>query len=79
MPYYTVRHLTERVEELPCLVQIEDECAAMYFNIVHGAKHRRRFTTTRHGKPCVDYMLIARDIQPQGLAPEREVALFELI
>jgi hypothetical protein len=78
MPYYLVRHLAEQLEEVPCLVQLEDECAAMYFNIVHGASHRRRFTTAQHGKPCADYLLIARDIQPQGLAAEREIALFEL-
>lgn len=78
MPYYLVRHLAEQIEEVPCLVQLEDECAAMYFNIVHGARHRRRFTTAEHGKPCVDYLLIARDIKSQGLTAEREIALFEL-
>ena len=50
----------------------------MYFNVIHGARHRRRFTTTGQGKPCEDYLLIARDIKPQGHTEEREIALFEL-
>ena len=78
MPYYLVRHLAGQFEELPCLVQLEDECAAMYFNVIHGAKIRRRFTTTESGKPCEDYLLVARDIKPEGLTGEREIALFEL-
>jgi hypothetical protein len=78
MPYYLVRHLAGSFEEVPCLVQLEDECAAMYFNVIHGAKIRRRFTTTESGKPCEDYLLVARDIKPEGLTGEREIALFEL-
>jgi hypothetical protein len=79
MPYYLVRHLAGQFEELPCLVQLEDECAAMYFNIVHGAKLRKQFTTTVSGKPCADYLLLAQDIKPRGLTEEREIALFELM
>ena len=41
IPLYTVRHLAEELEELSCFRQLEDESAAMYFNIVHGAKLRR--------------------------------------
>jgi hypothetical protein len=78
MPYYLVRHLAGEFEEVPCLMQLEDECAAMYFNVIHGAKIRRRFTTTESGKPCEDYLLVARDIKPEGLTGEREIALFEL-
>ena len=78
MPYYLVRHLAKQLEEVPCLVQLEDECAAMYFNIVHGARYRKRFTTATRGEPCADYLLIARDIQSRGLGAEREIALFEL-
>jgi hypothetical protein len=78
MPYYVVRHLEGQFQELPCLVQLEDECAAMYFNIIHGKKIRRRFTTVDCGKPCQDYLLVARDIKLQGLGEEREIALFEM-
>jgi hypothetical protein len=78
MPYYLVRHLAGEFEEVPCLMQLEDECAAMYFNVIHGAKIRRRFTTTESGKPCEDYLLVARDIKPEGPTGEREIALFEL-
>ena len=78
MPYYLVRHVAGQFEELPCLVQLEDECAAMYFNIIHGPKLRRRFTTAESDKPCEDYLLVARDILPQGLAEDREIALFEV-
>jgi hypothetical protein len=78
MPYYLVRHLAGSFEEVPCLVQLEDECAAMYFNVIHGAKIRRRFTTAESGKLCEDYLLVARDIKPEGLTGEREIALFEL-
>jgi hypothetical protein len=78
MPYYLVRHLAGPFEEVPCLVQLEDECAAMYFNIIHGAKIRRLFTTAESGRPCEDYLLVARDIKPEGLTEEREIALFEL-
>jgi hypothetical protein len=78
MPYYFVRHLAERFEELPCLVQLEDECAAMYFNIIHGTKIRRHFTTAESGQPCQDYLLVARDIKPEGLTEDREIVLFEI-
>jgi hypothetical protein len=78
MPHYLVRHLAGQSEEMPCLVQLEDECAAMYFNIVHSAKTRRRFTTAASGKLCEDYLLVARDIKPQGLIEDREIALFEM-
>jgi hypothetical protein len=78
MPYYLVRHLAGSFEEVPCLVQLEDECAAMYFNVIHGAKIRRRFTTAESGKLCEDYLLVARDIKAEGLTGEREIALFEL-
>jgi hypothetical protein len=49
-----------------------------YFNIIHGKKIRRRFTTVDCGKPCQDYLLVARDIKLQGLGEEREIALFEM-
>jgi hypothetical protein len=78
MPLYAVRDLAGRFEELPCLVQLEDEGAAMYFNIVHGAKLRRRFTTENNNRPCQDYLLVARDVDALGLTAEREIALFEL-
>ena len=78
MPYYLVRHVAGQREELPCLIQLEDENAAMYFNIIHGAKHRRRFTTAENGKRCADYLLMARDIKPRGMTAERQIALFEL-
>ena len=79
MPYYLVRHLVGQFEELPCLIQLEDENAAMYFNIIHGARIRRRFTTKTTGKPSEEFRLVARDIKPKGLIEEREIALFELI
>jgi len=78
MPYYLVRHLAGQFEDVPCLVPLEDECAAMYFNVIHGARHRRRFTTTKSGETCEDYRLVAMDIKPEGLTGEREIALFEL-
>ena len=78
MPDYAVRHRAERSEEWPCLIQIEDECAAMYFNIIHGAKLRRRFTTEETGKRCDEFMLVARDYRAFGVAEEREITLFEL-
>jgi len=37
MPLYVVRHLGGKFEELSCFRQFEDEGAALYFNIVHGA------------------------------------------
>jgi hypothetical protein len=78
MPDYAVRHHAERLEEWPCLIQIEDEGAAMYFNIVHGAKIRRRFTTEETGKPCEDFLLVAREYRAFGGTEEREITLFEL-
>jgi hypothetical protein len=78
MPYYAVRHLAGQFEELSCLVQLEDENAAMYFNIVHGAKVCRRFTTKNTGRPCKEYLLVARDFRVTGLVEEREIALFDL-
>jgi hypothetical protein len=78
MPDYAVRHRAERLEEWPCLIQIEDECAAMYFNIIHGAKLRRRFTTEETGKPCEDFTLVARECGAFGEPEEREITLFEL-
>jgi len=79
MPHYVVRHLAGQFDELSCLVQLEDECAAMYFNITHGAKVRRRFTTENVGRRCDDYLLIARDFSAPDLVEEREIALFDLI
>jgi hypothetical protein len=78
MPYYAVRHLAGQSEELSCLIQLEDESAAMYFNIVHGAKVCRRFTTKNTGSPSKEYLLVARDFRATGLMVEREVALFDL-
>jgi hypothetical protein len=78
MPDYAVRHRGGRLEEWPCLIQIEDECAAMYFNIIHGAKLRRRFTTEKTGKPCEDFTLVARECRAFGATEEREITLFEL-
>ena len=79
MPYYAVRHLAGQFEELSCLIQLEDEGAAMYFNIIHGAKVRRHFTTKNLGKQCDDYLLVAKDVRAPGLVEEREIALFDLI
>ena len=78
MPDYAVRHRGGRLEEWPCLIQIEDECAAIYFNVIHGAKLRRRFTTEETGKRCDEFMLVARDYRAFGVAEEREITLFEL-
>jgi hypothetical protein len=78
MPVYLVRHLAGGSEELSCCIQIEDECAAMYFNIVHGSKRRRRFTTEPAGNACNDYLLIARDFRGDGSTRERAIALFDL-
>ena len=77
MPDYVVRSLNGTPEELPCLVQLEDECAAIYFNIIHGSRLRRRFTTERLGEPCADYRLVARHYDASGGAAEREIELFE--
>jgi hypothetical protein len=78
MPHYVVRHLAGQCEELSCLIQLEDESAAMYFNIVHGVNVRRRFTTENSGKRCEDYLLVARDIRAFGATEEREITLFDV-
>ena len=78
IPQYVVRHLAGEREELSCFRQLEDECAAMYFNIVHGKKIRRRFTTEGPGQRCADYVLIARDVRSGGCVEEREIALFDV-
>jgi hypothetical protein len=78
MPHYVVRHLAGQGEELSCLIQLEDESAAMYFNIVHGVNVRRRFTTENSGKRCADYLLVARDIRAFGAIEEREITLFDV-
>jgi len=49
----------------------------MYFNIVHGKKIRRRFTTEGPGQRCADYVLIAREVKSGGFVEEREIALFD--
>jgi hypothetical protein len=77
MPDYVVRSLNGTPEELPCLIQIEDECAAIYFNIIHGPRLRRRFTTAGYGEPCSDYRLVARHYDADGSAAEREIELYE--
>jgi hypothetical protein len=77
LPHYLVRHLAGPFEELSCFLQLEDESAAMYFNIVHGARVRRRFTTQKRGAQCPDYVLIARAPGPGGCIEEREIALFD--
>jgi hypothetical protein len=64
MPTYLVRHLAGNFEELSCFVQLEDESAAMYFNIVHGSKLRRKVTTENSiatYRPC-QYASAARQI-----------------
>jgi hypothetical protein len=79
LPSYKVRRLASGCEEFCCLQQLEDECAAMYFNIVHGAKVRRRFTTEPIGERCKDYVLIARlDGADTGPLEEREISLFDM-
>ncbi|MGZ5872085.1 MAG: hypothetical protein ACXWKP_08235 [Bradyrhizobium sp.] len=78
MPIYLVRHLAGALEDLSCFVQLEDESAAMYFNIVHGLKLRRKFTTDGCGTPCQDYLLIATEFQEDGSAHERTIALYDL-
>jgi hypothetical protein len=77
IPFYIVRHLAGEFEELSCFRQLEDESAALYFNIVHGAKVRRRFTTQRSGERCADYVLVARAAESGGTVEEREIALFD--
>ena len=78
LPTYLVRYLAGNFEELSCFVQLENESAAMYFNIVHGSKLRRKFTTENSGKRCEDYVLIAREIRIDGSMEDRAVALFDL-
>jgi hypothetical protein len=75
-PFYAVRHLAGDFEELSCFRQLEDESAAIYFNIVHGAKLRRRFTTRKSGEQCTDYVLVARWDGTDGLIEERTIPLF---
>jgi hypothetical protein len=77
LPHYIVRHLAGRSEDLSCLRQLEDESAAMYFNIVHGKKVNRRFTTQGPGKRCEDYVLVAKQTGADGWAEEREIALYD--
>jgi hypothetical protein len=77
LPFYVVRHLGGKFEELSCFQQLEDEGAAMYFNIVHGAKVRRRFTTERVGNKCTDYVLVAKEAEAGDFIAEREIALFD--
>ena len=67
MPHYVVRHLAGQFEELSCLVQLEDESAAMYFNIIHGAGLGRRFTTEKLGKASADYLPVATKLDERGL------------
>jgi hypothetical protein len=78
LPTYLVRRLAENFEELSCFVQLEDESAAVYFNIVHGSKLRRKFTTEHCGRRCEGYVLIAREIKTDGSTEDRAVALFDL-
>jgi hypothetical protein len=78
LPTYLVRHLAGNFEELSCFMQLEDESAAMYFNIVHGSKLRRKFTTENSGKQCKDYVLVAREFKTDGTIEDRAVALFDL-
>jgi hypothetical protein len=75
--HYIVRHLAGPFEELTCFQQLEDESAAMVFNIIHGARVRRRFTTQGSGERCADYVLIAGEPGPAGFIEEREIALFD--
>jgi len=76
IPHYIVRHLAGECEELSCFRQLEDESAALYFNIIHGAKVRRRFTTQESGEQCTDYVLVAQETAAGGLINEREITLF---
>src|SRR5258705_13317462 len=76
IPFYIVRHLAGELEELSCFRQLEDESAAMYFNIVHGAKVRRRFTTQESGEQCADYVLIARAPGTDGFIEARKSSLY---
>jgi hypothetical protein len=76
IPFYIVLHLAGELEELSCFRQLEDESAAMYFNIVHGAKVRKQFTTQESGEQCPDYVLIARAPGTDGFIEERKIVLF---
>ncbi len=76
IPHYVVRHLSGKFGELSCFRQLEDESAALYFNIVHGAKTRRRFTTRKSGEQCADYVLVARQVSADGSVEERKITLF---
>jgi hypothetical protein len=78
MRSYLVRHLAGGLEELSCFIQLEDESAARYFNIIHGSKLHKRFTTEDTGKACEDYLLIAKELRVDGSTSEREIALFDL-
>jgi len=73
IPFYIVRYLAGEFEELCCFRQLEDESAALYFNIVHGAKVRRQ----KSGEQCADSVLVARAAGTGGLIEEREIALFD--
>jgi hypothetical protein len=77
MPHYAVRHLAGHFEEMSCQVQLEDENATIYFNIVHSEKVCRHFTTKNTGRPCKEYLLVAKDFSAAGLMVEREIALFD--
>jgi hypothetical protein len=77
IPHYVVRRLSGKLEELSCFQQLEDESAALYFNIVHGAKTRRRFTTRKSGEQCADYVLVARQTTADGSVEERKITLFD--
>jgi len=65
-PFYIVRHLAGEFEELPCFRQLEDESAAMYFNIIHGAKLRRAIHHPGIGRSSArNYVLVARAGEPR--------------
>jgi hypothetical protein len=73
MPLYVVRHLDGEFEELSCFRQLEDEGAAMYFQISFTA---RKFAGGSPRKEW-NYVLVARDAGTGGLIEEREIALFD--
>jgi hypothetical protein len=51
----------------------------MYFNVIYGAKVRRRFTTEQIGRKCEDYVLVAQeDGTAAGRREEREIPLFDI-
>jgi len=56
---------------------MEDDGAAMYFNIVTGAKARRRFTTESVGDKMQDYVLVAKEAGTGELIEEREIAIID--